>query len=98
MKTFTIILYSDPEKSWAKIKRSVLDDLGLSEYISNWSYQRGHYVYLDDDEDLPMVCQRINDHGTSIKFVEKRSNRDSKIRSYERYEYGFDNVAFSTTR
>jgi hypothetical protein len=37
----------------------------------------------------------LTERDTRVKFVEKRSERDSKIRSYERYEYGFDNVAVS---
>jgi hypothetical protein len=35
----------------------------------------------------------LNERDTRVKFVEKNTSRDSRIRSYERYEYGFENMA-----
>ena len=95
-KVFTIICYSDPSHSWGKVRRDVLVNLGIADKISRYSYQRGDYAYLEEDCDLTTLCMALNERDTRVKFVEKRSNKDSKIRSYERYEYGFDNVAVST--
>lgn len=92
-KTFTIIVYSDPGHSWAKVKRSVLHNLGIADNISSYSYQRGEYVYLEEDCDLSTLCMALNQRNTRIKFVEKHTDRDSRIRSYERYK-PFDVVAF----
>ena len=94
-KTFTITMYSDPSHGWGKVKREVLVNLGIADKISRYSYQRGDYAYLEEDCDLTTLCMALNERDTRVKFVEKRSNRDSKIRSYERYEYGFDNMALS---
>lgn len=88
-KTFTITCYSDPSHSWGKVKKAVLVNLGIADKITRYSYQRGDWAYLEEDMDLTTLCMALNQHNTRIKFVEKRSNRDSKIRSYERYEYGF---------
>ena len=44
--------------------------------------------YLEEDCDLTTLCMALNERDTRVKFVEKRSNRDSRIRGYERYEYG----------
>jgi hypothetical protein len=95
-KVFTMTVYSDAGHAWAKVKKSVLVNLGIADKISRYSYQRGDYAYLEEDCDLTTLCMALNERDTRVKFVEKRSNRDSKIRSYERYEYGFDNVAVST--
>lgn len=95
-KTFTIICYSDPSHGWGKVRRDVLVNLGIADKISRYSYQRGDYAYLEEDCDLTTLCMALNERDTRVKFVEKRSNRDSKIRSYERYEYGFDSVAVSS--
>lgn len=84
-KTFTIIVYSDPGHSWGKVKRSVLHNLGIANNISSYSYQRGEYVYLEEDCDLSTLCMALNQRNTRIKFVEKHTDRDSRIRSYERY-------------
>lgn len=85
-KTFTIIVYSDPGHGWGKVKRSVLHNLGIANNISAYSYQRGEYVYLEEDCDLSALCMALNQRNTRIKFVEKSTNRDSRIRSYERYQ------------
>ena len=90
-KTFTITCYSDPSHSWGKVRRDVLVNLGIADKITRYSYVRGDYAYLEDDCDLTTLCMALTERNTRVKFVEKHSNRDSKIRSYERYEYGFEN-------
>lgn len=85
-KTFTIIVYSDPGHAWGKVKRIVLHNLGIADNISSYSYQRGEYVYLEEDCDLSALCMALNQRNTRIKFVEKHTDRDSRIRSYERYK------------
>jgi hypothetical protein len=86
MKTFTIIVYNDPSHAWGKVKRKVLDNLGLAKEISSYSYQYKDNVYLEEDADLSLVCRHLLfNTDVQIKFVEKHTNRESRIRSYERY-------------
>jgi hypothetical protein len=88
-KTFTIIVYADPGHAWGKVKKSVLINLGIADKISRYSYQRGDYAYLEEDCDLTTLCMALNERDTRVKFVEKHTDRDSRIRSYIRYEYGY---------
>jgi hypothetical protein len=86
MKTFTIIVYNDPGHAWGKVKRKVLDNLGIAQQVSSHSYQYKDNVYLEEDADLSLVCRHLLlNTDVQIKFVEKHSDRDSRIRSYERY-------------
>lgn len=86
MKTFTIIVYNDPSHAWGKVKRKVLDNLGIAQQVSSYSYQYKDNVYLEEDADLSLVCRNLLfNTNVQIKFVEKHTNRDSRIRSYERY-------------
>ena len=86
MKTFTIIVYNDPGHAWGKVKRKVLDNLGIAQQVSSHSYQYKDNVYLEEDADLSLVCRHLLfNTDVQIKFVEKHTNRDSRIRSYERY-------------
>ena len=87
-KSFTIICYSDPSHSWGKVRKDVLVNLGIADKITRYSYQRGEYAYLEEDCDLTTLCMALNERDTRVKFVEKSSTKDSRIRSYERYEYG----------
>ena len=86
MKTFTIIVYNDPSHAWGKVKRKVLENLGVAQEISSYSYQYKDNVYLEEEADLSLVCRHLLfNSDVQIKFVEKHTNRDSRIRSYERY-------------
>ena len=86
MKTFTIIVYNDPSHAWGKVKRKVLDNLGIAQQVSSHSYQYKDNVYLEEDADLSLVCRHLLfNTDVQIKFVEKHTNKTSRIRSYERY-------------
>ena len=89
MKSFTMIVYSDAGHAWAKVRKDVLVNLGIADKITRYSYQRGEYAYLEEDCDLTTLCMALTAQDTRLKFVEKPSSQTSKIRSYERYEYGF---------
>ena len=85
MKTFTVIIYSDPGHAWAKCRREVLSNLGIANKVSAYSYQRNDYVYLEEDCDYPLLVEALKQRNTRIKCVERSSSNSSRIRSYERY-------------
>jgi len=45
--------YSDPSHGWLEVKRPELVELGIETQISGYSYQKGDYVYLEEDSDAP---------------------------------------------
>lgn len=92
-KTFTCIYYTDPGHGWFKVKRSVLHNLGIADQISLYSYQRGDYVYLEEDCDAFLLHQALKEQGTTLVTHRKHTDNDSRIRTYERYRY----VAFSNS-
>ena len=75
-----VIIYSDRGHGWAKVARKLVDQLQLS--ISSYSYQRGSYVYLEEDCDLSKFCVA---YAKPITFKELHTNKTSKIRGYESY-------------
>lgn len=85
MKTFTVIVYSDAGHAWGKVKRQVLVNLGLADKVSTYSYQYKDNVYLEEDCDLPLLCSTLMALDTRIKFVEKHTDRNSRVRSYSHY-------------
>jgi len=85
-KTFTCIVYSDPSHAWAKVKRQVLVNLGIDKEVSRYSYQDKDNVYLEEDCDLSLLYQRLLKDDVRMKFVEKHTDKDSRIRSYEHYQ------------
>ena len=87
MKTFTVIVYSDAGHAWGKVKRQVLVNLGIAHKISSYSYQYKDNVYLEEDYDLRLLMEALPET-TRIKFVEKHTNRNSRVRSYSHYSTG----------
>lgn len=75
-----VIIYSDSGHGWGKVARKLIDQLQLS--ISSCSYQRGAYVYLEEDCDLSKFCVAYD---KPITFKELHTNKTSKIRGYESY-------------
>ena len=81
---FTI--YADPGHSWVKVPRKLLHKLNIADKITPYSYQRGEYVYLEEDCDAYTFVQAYKAQiAPVVSFKEKYTNRSSKIRSYPSY-------------
>ena len=75
--------YQDPGHGWVKVPRKLLTELGVADKVSSFSYQRGDFVYLEEDCDADLVLRLIPD----AKLILKNANRSSKIRSYDSYHF-----------
>lgn len=86
MKRITIPYYSDPGHGWVKVNKSVLKDLGISDKITPYSYQRKEFVYLEEDYDAGILIEALKIAGIIFKIKPiSNANRYSKIRNYETY-------------
>jgi len=81
-----IKFYADPGHGWAAVKRKVLDQLGIADKITPYSYQRGATVYLEEDCDLSTLIGALKAKGESIEFLNKHTNNSSPIRSYDHFK------------
>jgi len=82
--------YADPGHGWLKVKRQELIELGIEGEISAYSYQRGDYVYLEEDADAPLF-QDAWEEEHQEKFMNKwiryhQADYDSRIRQYEPFK------------
>ena len=82
---FKVKTYSDPGHGWAAVKRELLTQLGIADKITRYSYQKGKTVYLEEDCDLTTLMDALQSRGIKVEFEHKNTNRQSPIRSYERY-------------
>jgi hypothetical protein len=79
-------VYSDPGHAWCKVHRSLIENLGIAHLITPYSYQRGEYVYLEEDCDLTTFATALRATGRAVQFREHHTNKSCKIRSYDRYK------------
>jgi len=86
MPTFVkVVVYNDPAHAWAKVNRTVIDELGIAYKITGYSYQRGTCVYLEEDCDLGVFIAAMKQRGYAVVLAHKHTNRRSRIRSYDSY-------------
>jgi hypothetical protein len=85
MKTKKIKCFCDPGHGWAKVKKKELTKLGIENKISGFSYQKGDYVFLEEDCDLAIYAEALKASGVEPKFNVNHSDRQSRIRNYQSY-------------
>lgn len=84
MKTFDFI--SDPGHAWLKVPHALLVELGIADKISQYSYTRGAFAYLEEDCDASHFIAAMKAAGREIKFRERNSpSRPSRVRNYATY-------------
>lgn len=82
--------YSDSGHGWLKIKIAELERLGIADKISNSSYMKDSYAYLEEDGDVSLYCDTVRQSIPNFKLVEhirEHSASVSNVRRYERYDY-----------
>lgn len=85
IRKITLTMLNDAEGAWLKIPRRLLDQVGLSSYVSNKSAQRKESVYLDAKEDVPMVLLRLKREKINYRIKNVTTKKSSKVRSYDPY-------------
>lgn len=88
MKTeIKLISYTDPSHGWLRVPLKMLAKLGIADKISPFSYVRTVYAYLEEDLDAPLFLETLKNSGKTVKFVERNTNRVSRIRNYTPYQF-----------
>jgi hypothetical protein len=83
----TFYFYTDPGHGWLEVPRALLQELGIAEKISAYSYQRGETVFLEEDCDLSRFHQAMTNAGREYKTVDINQARgDSFVRSLASYQ------------
>lgn len=80
-----IKFYIDPGHGWFAVKRAKLEEFGIADKISAFSYERGKTVYLEEDRDADLFLKELIAAGVEYEIVAKYSNARSPIRSYDSY-------------
>jgi len=79
------LYYQDPGHGWVAVKRTLLQQLGIEDRITPYSYQRGGTVYLEEDRDFSTFHHAANAAGIEPNYLPKHTDKRSPIRSYERF-------------
>lgn len=106
IKKIKLIKYNDPQHGWLRVKRNDINILGIADKITQYSYQRGKWVYLEEDQDIGAFIEALALYnGCKIATTDsyqiivrllldikyKHNNGSSRIRGYEHYRYDKEN-------
>lgn len=78
--------YTDPGHGWVAVKRNILEQYGIAERITGFSYQKGKTVYLEEDCDAYTFLTEMASKGIVVEYQNKHTNGRSPIRNYETYK------------
>ena len=87
MKKLSLNYYQDAGHGWVKIPLKTLAHLKIADKISRYSYMRKDNAYLEEDSDLSKLYAAAAEAGIEIRLKEYHTNKTSKIRSYDRYQF-----------
>ncbi len=86
MKTRTFQVLSDPCHSWVKVSKPFIKSLFGTYWrksFSCFSYERGDFVYLEEDHDAITLVHKLKEQCIKPIWKETGSNQLSRVRSYQ---------------
>jgi hypothetical protein len=75
--------HHDAGHGWYAVKKAALEQSGVANKISSYSYQRGNTVYLEEDSDAPKFFRAIDT--STLEVTNGKFQSRSPIRSYQPY-------------
>jgi len=78
-------VYGDPGHSWIKVKKEFIIKLGIYRLITPHSYDRGDYLYLEEDCDGFLFTNKLKEKGIEFKLKEFHTDKTSRIRGYNSF-------------
>lgn len=81
----TFAFFSDPGHAWLEVPRSLLRELGIESKISNFSYQKGQMVYLEEDCDYAVFVRAMRQAGREPNITNKAGDA-GYIRNYAHFQ------------
>ena len=82
--------FSDPGHGWLEVDMVHIIVLGLADKISDYSYMREDFAYLEEDCDEGLFLDAAKEAGIKVNCISHYTNTDSEIRSYARFSSPFN--------
>lgn len=81
----TLDFHYDAGHAWLEVPKSELIKYGIDGDISECSYQRNDFAFLEEDCDAPKYLDELKHAGIKFIFDEVDDGDSSQIREYQRY-------------
>ena len=87
-RPISVCFRSDPGHGWLKVRRSMARRVLGDQFrqITPFSYQRGEFLYLEEDQDAGFFLRTAETKGFVVDIREMtNSNQESRIRHYDHF-------------
>lgn len=82
----TYHFYSDAGHGWLKVPYKDIVDLNIENDITEYSFKKGKYVYLEEDCDAQLFAEKKEQQtGKELDYKVHNIKCLSKIRAYKHY-------------
>ena len=79
-----IHIFNDASHSWGRVQFKKLVEFGIADKITQYSYMKGSYVYLEEDVDLTTLLRELIKREIQYTFKHHYAKRSS-IRNFQSY-------------
>ena len=76
---------TDPGHGWALVTVDLVEELGISDQISEYSYRKGEVVALEEDCDYGLLVDALNSRQIPFTVVEVHAKDHTHIRQWNRF-------------
>lgn len=80
----TLNFHNDAGHGWLECNRELIQSAGIEHEISDYSYQRGNDVYLEEDCDMPLLLNALRKRSIGV-VVNDMYQDESPVRRFARY-------------
>ena len=77
---------TDPGHGWLQVPINLLEKINVIDKISEYSYKRGSYAYLEEDCDWTTFGRAMKANGLTYSVECEHSDQDSPIRQCQPFK------------
>ena len=85
MATIKKFFHSDSGHGWLAVKRKEVEQLGIADKVSKFSYVKGKTVYLEEDTDVGLFLNAAKAAGLEVEVKDAKPVKRSNIRGFSAY-------------
>ena len=85
IKSVNKVFHSDSGHGWLAVRIKELNDLGIADKVSSYSYMNGKTAYLEEDCDASVYLDAQENKGVKVVIKRGKFQERSRVRSYQGY-------------
>jgi hypothetical protein len=88
-KELKLTVYTDPGHGWVAVPLSLVEELGIKDIITPYSYfdKRNDMCYLEEDCDAGVFVKVAKEKGFTFNFRESHNDWESFVRKLPSYPF-----------